>query len=610
MRSFFGSGWGVWLLAGGVVFSACSHDNGGKAVNLKVTELEFVADTAQVGHPVSLVCTIDADGAVSNVGVVFVLMNKDDVDDDSGAQTVPATDIRQFYLGGQRYYQLESGSNTNLLTFNVPEEMADFPGDYYLLAMIDPYDEVNESDEQDNLAADQNFPSDVITVQADKVGVPDLVIQDLKLDSSATVLGEKGRAGLLGTVDGITDVAGGHYSGTLEIISIGGDAEDVPLTGCVILNDGSCRPVHFFDSDAGGYVDEITIPLLETDVPVSVPIDLLFPNDTVTALENDIDVNDSAQFLLRLRLNQDGAITEYETQENNNRHEATIYVYDAATNAVIAAADSDGVYFAKSYSKKFSNKYFGAGVEFDANASLTAVGAMGKAEGSVPVSIFKKSYKFIDASLYAHDNPVTPTDSQFEVQAEFAGIILYSKKEDTGYHWSKDWNVHKEKGYTDTIFIGVVPLEVTAGASGKLGFEATMSMEEKFIAHAGPYVDVGTYASAGVGALGFSAGVKGSLDLIGDTFTAKADAEMSLNDDETILTGTLDEKIYDDLDGPKGWFGLYLKWWTPKICWKWHVIPYPCGKHHHEKDLKLVKWHSYHKEDILLNESQTSDIQL
>lgn len=60
------------------------------------------------------------------------------------------------------------------------------------------------------------------------------------------------------------------------------------------------------------------------------------------------------------------------------------------------------------------------------------------------------------------------------------------------------------------------------------------------------------------------------------------------------------------VEGPHGDIVVYVKW--PKTCWKWHVIPYPCGWH--EKDYSLVKWSSYSKSDTLASKQQSVTVSL
>ena len=43
--------------------------------------------------------------------------------------------------------------------------------------------------------------------------------------------------------------------------------------------------------------------------------------------------------------------------------------------------------------------------------------------------------------------------------------------------------------------IAVVPVEVSAGASGALGIKATVSVNSKFEGTVSPFVDVGAYAA-------------------------------------------------------------------------------------------------------------------
>ena len=129
--------------------------------------------------------------------------------------------------------------------------------------------------------------------------------------------------------------------------------------------------------------------------------------------------------------------------------------------------------------------------------------------------------------------------------------------------WRLDWNVEKSKEATADFVVGVVPMTVSMGASGQLGFLVEVGVPvcddsfgdtTSFQAHTGPYFDVGMLASAGVGSSkAFAVGIEGEATLIEDTFFAKAEVmDLTFYTVDSTLEGTLREDITNTLDGPKG----------------------------------------------------------
>jgi len=121
-----------------------------------------------------------------------------------------------------------------------------------------------------------------------------------------------------------------------------------------------------------------------------------------------------------------------------------------------------------------------------------------------------------------------------------------------------------------------------------------------------PFVDVGAYASAAVNLVVAKGGVRGTLYLVGCTFDTTLGGTIAADAGATQLTGTLTEKVGYTLKGPNGKIELYVDW--PKTCWKWHVIPYPCGWH--EATKSLVSWSAFSKSDTLFDKQQSVTVPL
>ncbi|WP_372677205.1 hypothetical protein [Desulfosarcina sp.] len=275
------------------------------------------------------------------------------------------------------------------------------------------------------------------------------------------------------------------------------------------------------------------------------------------------------------------------------------------------ASNSAGLYFSKEYNKMFASRYFGTGVKFSALASLDTNGAVGHVLGRVPLTLFGNTFDFAKFEAFGQATPPSAQDSGFNLDFQFAGQTLYSQSGDAGFAWEKDWSVSKSKSYTTLFWLGIVPLSVSAEATGTLGFVVDGKMEDNFLTSAAPYVAVDGSVTAEVKLLVASGGITADITLISDAFTGEASADMTLTDaggGAFLLSGTLNEDIYNELDGPTGKVALYASY-PDGVKWckggrSWWSYWYPCGVNQQTVSQTLVNWQSFSRTDTILSKSQ------
>jgi hypothetical protein len=560
----------------GLILGGCAEGGSESQQDFEISQIEVLnSDNIVPGFPINLIITMESIVSADNLGIEFSFIQED----------AEKEEITTYHLGSYAIPFVEAGEEVYPVEMVIPSDIP--AGEYKLVACTDPLDQINEANENNNVHTEA-----IVNVTIKSEENPDLVVQSVELDSNYFTLNITDEH----DEDGIRE---NHLSATICLVSYGKTTTNVPLRASIETSAGF-EEIMIWNSDTESYTYEITITELIVNIPKYISLDLFIPDNVAANMTNE------NSFVLKITGDSDNTIPEFEgavtisDREDNNSITANVYTYS------LGSYSGEGLYFQKSYSKNFHNSKFGVKVRFDASASLKGSGARADVSGSVPVTIFGHTFDFIEIDSNAHANPVIITDSSYSLNVEFVDRTIYEKKGSNGFRWSKDWSIHKEKGFSEHFWLAIVPVEVSAGAEGTLGFKIEVAIESEFNADAGPYVDVGAYASASIDLLVAEGGIRGDLSLTDMTFTGNADATLSLNDNASVLSGTLSENIGYDLEGPSGRLYIYVKY--PKICYKWHVIPYPCG--HHTKTYSLASWHSWWKKDTLLKEEESTTIQL
>ena len=466
-----------------------------------------------------------------NLGIEFSFIQED----------AEKEEITTYHLGGYTIPLVEAGEEIYPAEMLIPSDIP--AGEYKLVAYTDPLDQINEANENNNVHTEV-----IVNVTIKSEENPDLVMQSMELDSNCFTL----NITVEHDEDGIRE---NHLSATICLVSYGKTTTNVPLRAYIQTSAGF-EEIMIWNSDTESYTYEITITELIVNIPKYISLDLLIPDNVAANMTNENG------FVLEITVDSDNTIPECEgavtisDREDNNSITANVYIYSSNS---LGSSSGEGLYFEKSYSKNFHNSKFGVKVRFDASASLKGSGERADVPGSLPVTIFGHTFDFIEIDSNAHANPVSITDSSYSLNVEFVDCTIYEKKGSNGFKWSKDWSIHKEKGFSETFMVAIVPVKVSAGAEGTLGFEIEVAIESEFNADAGPYVDVGAYASASINLVVAEGGIRGDLSLTDMTFTGNADAMLSPNDDASVLSGTLSENIGYDQKGPSGRLYIYVK---------------------------------------------------
>ena len=156
--------------------------------NMAASALEVITPAPRIGYPLQLSVTIDAEEVTNDVGVAFVVTDKD------------RTPVRQLVLGTGVIEQVSAGSGSYILDLNVPSEI-EIGGDYFVDVVIDALDAVVETNETDNEASNEITFSPII--------LPNLFIESMETDRTAIELDEFGKYAEQSQLGVINSDAGG-----------------------------------------------------------------------------------------------------------------------------------------------------------------------------------------------------------------------------------------------------------------------------------------------------------------------------------------------------------------------------------------------------------------
>ncbi len=649
---------GGLLLLGGCHKSRSQPPPEVKATNnLTANSVAVVAAAPRVGHALQLRATITAVEETPDVSVSYFALNGDDV-----AQELEQ--VRQFYLGTVTLPLVRAGTAAYGAELTVPTSVTP-PGDYVILCSLDPSDLLRETSEDDNLAE--------IATRLAPVADPNLFLADVVLDRQSIVLDPDQDDVAGDDPDDVQNAdAGGTIvvgiEGTLAPVAVEvfarlrmrrtdpmpplGDTHDVPL--------------YLWDSDAQRYNDAFglngpvqwlplgdvapeTVAEGETAVDVATPgrksahLDLYLPGKlaaVMTAILNQLPqgppptqpppdltlqaIADLQAFFEGARLSQlefsivvdvrpvGGAFSD--TNAADNTISRPFYLILPGHEGT---APDHPLALTQGSESGWDSNLFGVGFGFDAFASLDARGAIADVRGGVQITVFGNKLDFLQVDGHAQVVPaVDPAvvadgeTSGFGLDLEFAGQTVYSYREPLGYVFDGTFSVTKEKSFSKQFFVGPVPVSVSGGVAGSIGYRLTASLEPASLASSvRPFAGLEATLEAGVGIVGFRAGAGGTLTLITEEFAAGVQTGLvvaSAGPSPAVFQGSATMRVVNTLTGPNGRLFLFVEYpgvkWC-RACVLGVCIPYPCGLKTVHKELTLVTWQTFVKQDVLFDET-------
>ncbi|AWB67232.1 hypothetical protein C2869_12635 [Saccharobesus litoralis] len=522
-----------------------------------------------------------------NVTIDFYLVHADSANDSEIDET--------HFLASTTHEAVENGDFVESLRMEIPA--VEHYGEYWVVAVVDPDDEVAEANEDDNHPntdlehhRDGEFPAVKITVEASPEH--EFIFAKSYIDGGLVVLDSPE----------YHEGTGEHHAdiiGHIDAIYHGSEAATAALTAEVLIN-GGYQSVQLWDSDhndshaAPSYQNEMHINFEHNGDEHFFGFDIALTDAQLQTLYDNYDPEAEINELsVRLTLT-DTTLIGAEHDDSNNQVEITVplYFFERQAAEVAASGEVQAAGFTNtgnklsvdgSYDKSYGDaSKFKVGVELggELTADLLDKSAALEAGGSIDMWIFN-----------AHN---TIFGISYDAQAYLAGVntgydsemIIFNTVVFEDSKWVSQFEKTFEKSWEEerilvraSFNVGPVPISISAGVDGSVGASLTIGYKQSQIYANGDILSTqfGGFAKGGVDLLLVAAGVTIELTIIDNVLAFDSSAELGL-----LADGQLNPHIVyafeltDDLDVISGKFGLYAEVRSVKWCKKW-FIPYPCG---------------------------------
>lgn len=591
------------------LLAACGGGGGGgstpppaAAVNLKVGGMKLVTPDPNAAHEVDLDVTVSSTTALENVSISYYLLHKGDVD--SGVENP-----RQFLIDSAVIDAVTAGDTPYKVNLRIPPEVEP-AGDWYLTTRVDPLDQIEEANEEDNVPPEAE-PDISIPVGRNNRTTPDFFIESAELDLPSLVLFKNRK---WSAINSIVDHPDHHGGVTVEFRCTGdGMWNNVGVKLELKVGTGNWQRLQIWRPDTKRYSSTLLVDVVP-DRPNEVQVDFHLLDSQIVnilaGLRNGV-IPTSAK--LRVTLNSQN-MKEWEGgnlrigERPDGEIELPITLVDPIPLVPPACYEEE-----IGFKKNWSNKFIGTRINFHAGSYLDSRGAVAEAKGSVGMRLFKKNIPFFDAECYGQLAPHEPSETQFHIDVKLFDQVVYTRA-------SKDPNYT----YTDTpfkkvqtierqsvVFCGPVPIVFKAGAQGTLGYKLQFDMDSGNMVLTGtPYADLTARASATVNLVVAKGGVKGTMQVIREDFETRLSfGQVRLLNNGQDISAALNLKVTNTLTGPNGRIWLFCDYPGVKFC-KTFLGRIPCGVKNHHKERTLVRFSTFEKVDVLLNETLTKTVTL
>ena len=491
-------------------------------------------------------------------------------------------------LGSVDHLAISTGSYIETARFEIPA-VSEF-GDYWVVAVVDPAGEVEEAREDDNFPNIDNenhvngdFPA--VEIQVAAAPEHEFVFVNAYIDEGLVMLDSP--AVHVGTGQNHSDVIG-H----LDAIYHGSRPASASLTAEVQIN-GVYQPVELWDAQTSAYVPAQNIDFNYNGDEHFFGFDIALSNQQLADLYAQYD-SSALQNEIHFRLTLSDA-TEHgvEADQSNNQFEISSPVFffeqtstetaDKGTRAARVESTGNRISVDGSYNAGYGDaSKFRVAVDLNGElkADLLEKAAAVEAGGTVNMWIFNAQNTIFSI---AYDGQAYLSGVNTGYTSE---MVIFNTKvfEDEYYNaqfaisLAKSWEEERTLA-SARFFVGPIPIKVSAGITGGVGFELNLGYALSELTADGDVfsTNFGGFANGSVDVLIAEAGVTAELNVIDNKLSLDSSASLALLDE-----GQVDPRIEyafeltDVIDVISGRFGLFAKVGAIKWC-KVLGIPYPCG---------------------------------
>jgi hypothetical protein len=597
----------------GLLLLGC-HDN---KPNTDVTRNLFVngvfvqADQA-LGHEgqFTIYYTLNAENITErDVDINFYMIDVTSVSGDVGNESI---DLKNDHLITYTTLRgINSGVFLKSIDIMIPHNSRQ--GEYRVIAQVDPYNKINESKESDNWLTEEMIDSMsesdraargtsafstntfVVKVQT----TDDLNIEKHSIGQSAIIFNSPTsiahsalRSHLVGYIEA-------HYSGEQMVDS---------MLYADILIDGVWQPIDFWHTDPtssqGEYKPTLAFDFDREHDSAHMGFDLVFSKEHRQALYDSFDNSPGIQNELMIRLNlmpdDNAGFQDSNTGNNIVNINIPYYFYPdeestSGSNSSFSGvkpkserASSALIDLNTSYNKVYGNKSkIAAEIQLDGGVSIDPILAGGSAYASGSFNAHLFDFKAVIVGVKFNADAYLLADTGYLLEMTFLNTTVFTKEgpeKDPNANELPTWTVTYEEKFersrdivTSRFFIGPVPLSVTAGVSGNVGFSVEAGYDGQLFIRGDLFsAAFSGYANGGIDLLLIEAGIAISIVIIENNFTLASSLGLTLATDSLKPIITYQASLVDKLDVIRGEFGLFAKVVGVEWCKKW-IFPYPCG---------------------------------
>jgi len=566
-------------------------------------EIVTPAPNRQIAHPLQIRTTIVAGRDFEEVAVSYHLLNKADVD-------AKRENVRQFNIGTENYELVHGGSHRYEASITIPDKV-DPPGDYYVVASVDPADQITEANEGDNFPSWDNFDGVPITVLGDKRMMPDLVMRKAVPDDETVVLEKEGTSAD-GPGEEVEEELEDNtaFGVTIEMATSGsGTIHSVPIQAFVQTETEGEKPLRIWDSEKKEWVDTLELSV-DPAAPSSVHLSLNIPDSngsgdpslsTYDAVQGDIKNHDKKRFDVTICADKDDRIPEHEeatqpenraTGDDDNKITTEVVILPPAP----APPPVEAVVDEREWRKGWKNRILGAEAVLQSRLSFDHSGVIGKGTAGVDVTLLGKTFSFLEFDAHGQHTPNETSRSCFGVDLKFVTKTLFSRSKEFGHvaEYNPVFVKTAPQGEL-TVPIGPIPVKIRGTIMGKLGCDLKASITDSFVLTAKPHVDINGEVEGGVTILVASVTLAAKFIVVKDTFTTTASAGIKYDSANEVYKGDYSFKVENDVVGPS----LHL---VGRVKFP---APFFIGIRDTTKELSLVKWESFARQDVLFERAKT-----